>query len=147
MVQVLLPFLLVGCKARISDVKCYLLILIIFVSGLWKQKHSEQPFLASQLSDGTLRFIRLVTALLQPRSPSTIIIDEPEPELHPYAISLLANLIKQVSSETQIIVATQSSTLLDYFDPDDMIVIDREQECSIFKRDESSCHRRFSMLC
>jgi len=100
----------------------------------WKQKHSEQPFLASQLSDGTLRFICLVTALLQPRSPSTIIIDEPELGLHPYAISLLANLIKQASSETQIIVATQSSTLLDYFDPGDVIVIDQEQECSVFKR-------------
>jgi len=100
----------------------------------WKQKHWEQPLLASQLSDGTLRFICLVTALLQLRSSSTIIIDEPELGLHPYAISVLANLIKQASSETQIIVATQSSTLLEYFDPGDIIVIDREQECSIFKR-------------
>ena len=100
----------------------------------WKQKNSEQPFLASQLSDGTLRFICLVATLLQPRSPSTIIIDEPELGLHPYALSLLANLIKQASSKTQIIVATQSSALLDYFNPGDVIVIDREQECSVFKR-------------
>ena len=100
----------------------------------WKHKHWEQPLLASQLSDGTLRFICLVTALLQPRSPSTIIIDEPELGLHPYAISVLANLVKQASSEMQIIVATQSSILLDHFDPGDVIVIDREQEGSIFKR-------------
>jgi len=100
----------------------------------WKQKHSEQPFLASQLSDGTLRFICLVTALLQSDSPSTIIIDEPELGLHPYALSLLANLIKQASSVTQIIVATQSATFLDYFEPDDIIVIEREEDCSVFKR-------------
>lgn len=100
----------------------------------WKQKHLEQPFLASQLSDGTLRFICLVTALLHPQKPPTIIIDEPELGLHPFALSLFANLMKQVSDHTQIIVATQSSTLIDYFDPVDIVVIDRAQDRSILKR-------------
>ena len=104
----------------------------------WKQKHLEQPFLASQLSDGTLRFVCLVTALLQPREPSVIIIDEPELGLHPFALSTIANLMKQVSNHTQIIVATQSPTFLDYFDPASIIVIDREQDRSVFKRLEQN---------
>lgn len=103
----------------------------------WKHKNSDQPFLASQLSDGTLRFISLITALLQPKLPSAMIIDEPELGLHPYAISLLADLLKQASQQTQIIIATQSATLLDHFDPDDIVVIDREDEYSVFKRLES----------
>lgn len=104
----------------------------------WKQRSSEQPFLASQLSDGTLRFICLATALLQPKPPSSMIIDEPELGLHPYAISLLADLLKQSSTQTQIIIATQSATFLDHFDPDDIIVIDRVGDYSIFKRLESN---------
>jgi len=103
----------------------------------WKQRHWEQPFLASQLSDGILRFACLVTALIQPKPLSTIIIDEPELGLHPYALALLADLIKQAATHTQIIVATQSATLLDYFEPGDIIVIDREDESSVFKRLEA----------
>ncbi|HEX9974114.1 MAG TPA: AAA family ATPase [bacterium] len=103
----------------------------------WKQRYSEQPFLASQLSDGTLRFICLATILLQPRLPTTIIIDEPELGIHPYALSLLADLIKQTSIQTQILVATQSATFLDLFDPGDIVVIDRVDNYSVFKRLES----------
>ncbi len=100
----------------------------------WKQRHSEQPLLASQLSDGTLRFICLVTALLQPKLPSLLIIDEPELGLHPYPLSLFAGLLQQTSAQTQIIVATQSATCIDHFDPDDIIVIDRVDDYSSFQR-------------
>lgn len=103
----------------------------------WKQRYQEQPLLASQLSDGTLRFICLATILLQPRLPTTIIIDEPELGLHPYAISLLADLIKQTSTQTQILIATQSAAFLDQFEPGDVVVIDRVEDCSVFKRLES----------
>jgi predicted ATPase len=61
----------------------------------WRQKDSDYPFLANQLSDGTLRFICLATALLQPARPPTILFDEPELGLHPYALTLLGNLFKQ----------------------------------------------------
>ena len=57
----------------------------------WTQKNSDYPFLVTQLSDGTLRFIALTTALLQPNPPSTILLDEPELGLHPYALTLLAD--------------------------------------------------------
>jgi predicted ATPase len=62
----------------------------------------------------SLRFIALVTLFLQPDEyrPSVIVVDEPELGLHPYAITLLASLIKQASVKTQVIVSTQSSLLL-----------------------------------
>ncbi len=101
---------------------------------LWKQKGSDYPLKPQHLSDGTLRFICLVTALLQPYLPSTIIIDEPELGLHPYAISILAELIKATSKRTQLIICTQSPALVDYFDPEDIVVVNRENGASTFRR-------------
>jgi predicted ATPase len=100
----------------------------------WKQKGSDYPLKPHHLSDGTLRFICLTTALLQPKPPSTIIIDEPELGLHPYAIEILAELIKATSKKTQLIVSTQSPSLVDYFEPNDIVVVNREEGASVFKR-------------
>ena len=88
---------------------------------------SDQYFDASSLSDGTLRFIALATLFLQPERfrPSVILVDEPALGLHPYAIEMLASLIRQASVNTQVIVATQSSLLLDHFAPEDVLVADR----------------------
>ena len=93
----------------------------------WRHKGSETYFDASSLSDGTLRFIALATLFLQPKTlrPSVILVDEPELGLHPYAITLLASLVKQVSVETQVIVSTQSPILLDHFQPEDVLVTER----------------------
>ncbi len=92
----------------------------------WKEKESSVPFKAHYLSDGTLRFICIVTVLMQPEEfmPETIIIDEPELGLHPYAINLLASIIRSVSSERQIIISTQSTDLLNGFEPEDILVTD-----------------------
>ena len=100
----------------------------------WRQKGSDYPFHPSQISDGTLRFICLATALLQPDPPSTILLDEPELGLHPYALTLLAGLIQKASMKTQVIVSTQSATLIDHFEPEDIIVVERQNGESIFKR-------------
>ena len=100
----------------------------------WEQKDSDYPFHASQLSDGTLRFIALATALLQPNPPSTVLIDEPELGLHPQALDILANLILQAQNRTQLIVSTQSAALLNAFEPDQIVVIDREEGESRFRR-------------
>jgi predicted ATPase len=97
----------------------------------WRHKSSDQYFDASSLSDGTLRFIALTTLFLQPEQfrPSVILVDEPElglhPGLHPNAIEMLASLIRQASVSTQVIVATQSSLLLDHFAPEDVLVANR----------------------
>jgi predicted ATPase len=100
----------------------------------WRRRDFDYEFLPSQLSDGSLRFICLVTALMQPEPPSTIIIDEPELGLHPYAIHLLGALLRSASQRMQVIVATQSPLLLDEFDVDDLIVVELENGVSVFKR-------------
>lgn len=100
----------------------------------WRQKGSDYPLKPHHLSDGTLRFICLTTALLQPDPPSTIIIDEPELGLHPYAVEILAELIEATSSKTQLIVSTQSPALVDYFQPENIIIVNREKGGSVFNR-------------
>lgn len=102
----------------------------------WKQVECDDTFNASQLSDGTLRFICIATLLLQPQllQPATIIIDEPELGLHPYAITIFAEIVKQISANKQIIISTQSVDLLNEFDADDVIVVDRDNDGSVFNR-------------
>lgn len=103
----------------------------------WTQRgKSDTPFKALHLSDGTLRFICLATLLLQPTEllPDTILIDEPELGLHPYAISVLADIFKQVAEQRQLIVSTQSVELVNELDPEDVIVVDQENDASTFKR-------------
>lgn len=93
----------------------------------WRHRDSDADFDAAALSDGTLRFIALTTLLQQPREtrPSVILLDEPELGLHPYAITMLASLVKRASQEAQVVMATQSPILLDHFEPEDVIVADR----------------------
>lgn len=100
----------------------------------WNQKGSDFPMQPYHLSDGSIRFICLATALLQPNPPSTIIIDEPELGLHPAAIVVLAELIQLAAQRTQVIVATQSPALIDQFSLEDIIVVNRDQGASTFHR-------------
>jgi predicted ATPase len=103
----------------------------------WTQKAKpDTPFKAHMLSDGSLRFICLATLLLQPVNllPDTVLIDEPELGLHPYAITILVDIFKQVSETKQLIISTQSVELINGLMPEDVIVVDQENEASTFKR-------------
>ena len=102
----------------------------------WRHKKSEAYFDASSLSDGSLRFIALATLFLQPEPlrPSIILLDEPELGLHPYAIAMLASLVKQASVKTQVILSTQSSLLIDHFQPEDVLVAERVDGQTQFTR-------------
>lgn len=100
----------------------------------WKEESSDMYFNAHNLSDGTLRMMCLVTLLLQPDLPKTIIIDEPELGLHPFAINKLAGLMRSASTKSQLIVSTQSVNLIDNFTPKDIIVVDRKDRQSVFTR-------------
>ncbi len=104
------------------------------VSLAWNTKGSDYPMQSYHLSDGSIRFICLATALLQPEPPATLIIDEPELGLHPQAIDILAELIESASNRTQIIIATQSPALLNNFSVEDIVVVKREEGASIFER-------------
>jgi predicted ATPase len=100
----------------------------------WREKGSDSHFDAHALSDGTLRFICLATLLLQPNAPHVILVDEPELGLHPYAITVLADLLRSAATRTQVIVSTQSVTLVNQFGPEDILVVDREDGASVFRR-------------
>ena len=105
----------------------------------WKEKGSDNIYTAKQISDGTLRFICLATLLLQPADskhvPHTIILDEPELGLHPFAISILAELVQKAAMEKQVILATQSVSLINHFTPKDLLITDRNRDgATEFKR-------------
>lgn len=102
----------------------------------WRDKGSDQVFGPHQLSDDTLRAICLITLLLQPEDelPDLIIVDEPELGLHPYALNVVASLFKKVSHHTQVLISTQSSSFLDNFDAEDIVVVNREGKESQFTR-------------
>ncbi|MGB0879921.1 MAG: AAA family ATPase [Polaribacter sp.] len=101
----------------------------------WKSKYSSTIYGVNDLSDGTIRFIALCVLFLQPDLPSSIIIDEPELGLHPYAIAKLAGMIKSVAGRnTQVILATQSADLVNHFNPEDIITVDQVEGGSQFNR-------------
>lgn len=106
------------------------------ISLKWRERGSDLEFGAHQASDGTLRTIALISLLLQPEKdlPSVLILDEPELGLHPFAIDIVAGLLKSVSLSAQVFVATQSMSLLNYFEPEDVIVVDRIGRESKFRR-------------
>ena len=90
---------------------------------------TDYRFNAYQFSDGSIRFIALATLLLQPAKtmPDVIILDEPELGLHPYAITQLAEMIKDASIHAQVIIATQSKDLVDHFDVDNISVVEMDK--------------------
>lgn len=103
----------------------------------WREQESDMYLDAYNLSDGTLRFMAFATLLLQPNPPKTIIIDEPELGLHPFAIHKLAALLQKASATSQIIVSTQSVEFVNQFVPEDVITVDRADGQSVFHRLEA----------
>jgi predicted ATPase len=100
----------------------------------WRAVGVDGDFSADSLSDGTLRFICLATLLLQPAPPQLVVLDEPELGLHPYAIVVLADLLRTASRRCQLVVATQSVSLINQFGVEDLIVVDRTDGASTFSR-------------
>ena len=85
----------------------------------WRQLGRDYLFGPHQFSDGALRAIALVTIFLQPERelPNLIIVDEPELGLHPHAMLIISGLMRAASTHTQVLLATQSPTFLDHFNP------------------------------
>ncbi len=102
-----------------------------FVSLRWiDNSATDYRFNAYQFSDGSIRFIALAALLLQPAQtmPNVIILDEPELGLHPYAITQLAEMIKDASIHAQVIIATQSKDLVDHFYIDNISVVEMDEK-------------------
>jgi predicted ATPase len=105
----------------------------------WRERGSDYEFTAHQLSDGSLRFICLAALLLQPfghpNAPHAITIDEPELGLHPYAVTLLGSMLKTASKNVQIVVSTQSASLVSAIDqPESVVVVERDGGASTLRR-------------
>jgi predicted ATPase len=102
----------------------------------WRAKGSAALFGPHQLSDGTLRAMALITLFLQPKAdlPDLILVDEPELGLHPHAIELVAGLARAASTQCQVVLATQSTTLVDHFEPEEVVVAELRQGASQFRR-------------
>jgi predicted ATPase len=102
----------------------------------WFQSGSDYEFGPHQLSDGTIRFLALATLFSQPAEfmPLLIAIDEPELGLHPSALEVLAGMVKTASQHSQVMLATQSATLLDHFDASDVIVANSQHGATTFNR-------------
>jgi len=106
----------------------------------WTEKDSDVVFDASQASDGMLRTMALVTLLSMPpdRLPAVLMLDEPELGLHPAAISVVAGMIRSLAETNQVVLATQSAAMVDEFEPEQVVVVEREGRQSGFKRLQKS---------
>ncbi len=101
----------------------------------WREQGSPKIFDASLASDGMLRFMALTALLNQPprNLPAVMFLDEPELGLHPAAIEALAGMLKTTSRHCQLFISTQSPVLVDYFEPEDIVVVERRDRASEFK--------------
>jgi predicted ATPase len=90
----------------------------------WRDRNFSQPLYMHQLSEGTLRFLWLATLLQSPGLTAVTLIDEPEVSLHPELLSLLADLMREASSRTQLIVATHADRLVRFLNPAEVVVMD-----------------------
>lgn len=107
----------------------------------WYRMEDRNTLLSFRsLSRGTVRFIALATLLLQPSElqPHVMLIDEPELGLHPLALTLLGEMLTAASDNRQLIVATQSADLISEMQPENVIVVDRRAEESVFSRLKTS---------
>ena len=94
------------------------------LSLTWKEKSFRDPIYVHQLSEGTLRFLWLIALLQKPEPATLTLIDEPEVSLHPELISLLADLLREASRRSQIVVATHSDRLVRFLEPKEVAVLD-----------------------
>lgn len=104
----------------------------------WRHTDSDMYADASTLSDGSLRYLLLATVLLQPQPPRVILIDEPELGLHPAAIAGLADLMRSASTRAQVVVSTQSVTLLDQMTSDTIVIAERHEGATVLDRLDTS---------
>ena len=94
------------------------------ISMTWKDRAFRNPIYMHQLSEGTLRFLWLVSLLQSPGLSTITMIDEPEVSLHPELLALLAELMREASGRTQIVVATHSDRLVRFLKPSEVVVMD-----------------------
>src|SRR5277367_6341858 len=93
----------------------------------WRDRRLSRPLFMHQLSEGTLRFLWLATLLQSPGLTALTLLDEPEVSLHPELLSLLAELLREASRRTQLVVATHSDRLIRFLKPEEVVVVDSDE--------------------
>jgi predicted ATPase len=108
------------------------------ITVAWQDRGFTRPFYANELSEGTLRFLWLATLLQSPGLPMVTLIDEPEVSLHPEMLRLLADLMREASDRTQLVVATHSDRFVRFLEPAEIVVCDRDDAggMSVLRADE-----------
>jgi len=94
----------------------------------WRETGFSKPLYMHQLSEGTLRFLWLATLLQSPGLTALTLLDEPEVSLHPELLSLLADLLREASNRTQLIVATHSDRLIRFLQPKEILLMDSDDD-------------------
>ena len=84
---------------------------------------AKREFLASQMSDGTLRAFAIILALVQPREPVLMVIEEPEVAIHLGALRTLVDVLKAHTRGTQVLITTHSADIIDSLDIDALRVV------------------------
>jgi predicted ATPase len=92
------------------------------------QRGMLRPLRAAELSDGTLRFLLWGAALLSPRPPSLMVLNEPETSLHPDLVAPLATMIRAAAAGTQVVVVTHSGAMRELLDTEDTTEIELYKE-------------------
>jgi predicted ATPase len=102
----------------------------------WKDREYSKPFYLHQLSEGTLRFLWLVTLLYSPGLTEVTLLDEPEVSLHPELLSILADCLREASTRTQLIVATHADRLVRFLKPENVVAFDLSEGVTTATRAE-----------
>jgi predicted ATPase len=94
----------------------------------WRETGTSKPLYMHQLSEGTLRFLWLATLLQSPGLTALTLLDEPEVSLHPELLSLLAEMLREASCRTQLVVATHSDRLIRFLQPKEIVLMDTDED-------------------
>ncbi|MBF0461705.1 MAG: AAA family ATPase [Magnetococcales bacterium] len=98
------------------------------LSMTWRESQCKDPLYIHQLSDGSIRFLWLISLLQSPALSTITLIDEPEVSLHPDMLRLLADLLREASLRTNLLVATHSDQLIRFLKPEEVVVLDKNEE-------------------
>jgi predicted ATPase len=93
----------------------------------WRDSTFARPLYASELSEGTLRFLWLATLLQSPELPAVTLIDEPEVSLHPEMMRIITELMRGAAERTQLVVATHSDRFVRFLRPEELLVCDLDE--------------------
>ena len=96
------------------------------IAVTWKDRDFTQPMFAHELSDGTLRFLWIITLLSSPGLTAITLIDEPEVSLHPGMLRVLSDLLREAAARTQLIIATHSESFIRFLRPNEILALDIE---------------------